>query len=442
MAPEPVITETTRTNYAHGWARFEHWCADNGHDPLSTDGATVAEWVYDMNNTPSARTGRPLAVGTIKLTAAAVTDYYRHRHPRGEQDDPTKTDEVRRALQHVTRVNARAGRTVRKAPPLTEALVEPLLRISVQQRSGETIDKAHRRHLELEATVRVMFDSALRGDELVNARWSDLSTAPNAKGCRTLHVPVSKTDQNGNGRHGNIRPRTWEALQRWRAVWETIPATAKRTGHISTAASTEALTARFKRLGKVAAARNPELAAAGIADLSAHSCRRGVATELGRRGASEIEISEVGGWKSSRVMREYVDAPNAADNAVAKYLLDDPADPAHSADPEARARADMAANAPKALAYVDRIVNDTIAGLPHIAALSMAVALGADPNHPDVHHARRRILDLWPDTPDCARPGCCGMVTVANPRPGERYCCARCRHIASETRRAARKATP
>ena len=310
---------------------------------------------------------------------------------------------------------------------MTPDMMERVLRASALRRSGEGHYKATLRHLEAAATLRLMFDSALRVDDMVRVGWAHLSTDPASNGHRTLYVPPGKTPHD---RYGNVSPPTWEALQRWRA------ATPDPTGRISTASNAQALGERIRRLGQFA----------GI-PITGHSPRRGVATTLAQAGATEQELRAVGGWKSPQMVSEYVDAPHAAANAVTRlYPTDDDPAPASYTDSWARARADMAANAPAALAYFDKILDNSTALLPYIAGLSMAVALNADRTHPAVHHARYRILELWPtrDLPeDCARPDCPGMVLTLGARPDERWCSDRCRQIArNERRRAARKDQP
>jgi integrase len=55
---------------------------------------------------------------------------------------------------------------------------------------------------------------------------------------------------------------------------------------------------------------------------SAHSLRRGFATELARRGASKPAIQKHGRWKTTSTVVEYVEAGRSFDDSAAKVLYD------------------------------------------------------------------------------------------------------------------------
>ena len=404
---DPIITDRTRRNYEQGWSRYAEWCEATGHDPNDGQGSTVAAWLLAMY-------GEGRKPGTLKLWRVGVGHHYATELL--DSPDPTKAEDVQRALQRITRAAARAGRTTESANAMTRDVLDRVLVVSVLRRACESDEQAVMRHTEAEAVLRLMYDAMLRSDEAVRAEWSDLSAKPHPKsGHYKLKIRHSKTDQNGNGRDVFVSRETHRALQRWRTV------SPDPDGRICTAPSANALAGRMRRLGDVAGVK-----------LSGHSPRRGAATDLANAGASERQLMKAGRWSRSDTVSRYVDESDAATGGMA-MLYDNDDDHDHHDDDDAAKDA--------ALRYMSKVIGDTTALLPHIAGLSMAVALRAPAAAPVVVHARRRLLELWPledPPPDCAREGCPGLVLTANPRPGERWCSDRCQDQARNARRAAK----
>lgn len=400
---DPIITESTRRSYAYAWERYSQWCADAGRDQLDGDPDTVVAFLLAMN-------ADGLKPTTLQQWRYGISHRYATDPLLLGRDDPTKTDAVRACMKRIDRAAARDGRGPRSVNALTLDLLEQVLEVSAVPRSHETAAQAHRRHVEMNATLRLMYDSALRADEMARAEWTHLSPEPAANGHRTLHIPVSKTDQNGNGRYGNVSPTTWAALQRWGGHTDADPV------RICTAPSAHALSGRIQRLGKVAGVK-----------LSGHSPRRGVATDLGRAGKGERAIMAVGGWKSSAMVGRYVDAPNAARNAVCD-LYDGQPEPV--ADD----------NVIQALRGFFDTEARTLNLLRWESALAMARKLGAKRDHPAVVAIHAEIAEQWParlaPPPPCAWPDCPGMILTADAKPGKRWCIV-CRGIVENVHRRA-----
>lgn len=53
---------------------------------------------------------------------------------------------------------------------------------------------------------------------------------------------------------------------------------------------------------------------------SRHAPRRGMASELVRRGASTTAIQQAGGWRSPQMVARYASAVNVEDGAVARFF--------------------------------------------------------------------------------------------------------------------------
>lgn len=406
MQTDTIITDRTRANYVAGWRHFTEWCAANGHDPLDTDGEAVAAWMLAMY----AAGRKP---GTVKLWRVGVAHRYSTDPVLLSRPDPTKTEPVRAAARQITRAAARAGRTVESATAMTPDVLERVLAVSQLRRACESDEQADRRHAETSAVLPMMCDGLLRADETVRARWEDLVTTPHPRsGHFKLRIPRSKTDQNGNGEHAFVSRPTYEALQRWRSHPAADPV------YICTTRNPNALGQRIRRLGEVAGIK-----------LSGHSPRRGGATDLANNGATERQLKARGRWRRSDTVTRYVDEADAAgEDPRYDNGHDEPdTDPAAAGWrwPGVELSHDIDVRYPQA-----------------VARLEMAAALDADRDHPEVSEARTDVLRLWPfEMPpaDCDRPGCCGLVLTANPRPGERWCSIRCQTIARRERRNAQR---
>ena len=402
---------STRRAYAYAWRRYTDWCETEGRDPWDDPkGKTFAGFITAM-------TRAELKASTLRQCRAAIIYRYRTDPALHGRKDPTKTKRAKEAMAEIAELDE--GRRKPQALEMTPDVMDRVLRASALRRSGEGHDAARLRHLEADATLRLMFDCALRVDDMARSEWTDLDARPDDNDNRTLFVRPGKTRHD---RHAPVTPTTWAALQRWRA------ASPDPNGRISTASGPQALGQRIRRLGQFA----------GI-PITGHSARRGRASSAARDGATEYDLMALGGWKSPAMANEYVKPLKA--NKVAARLYPNGDD---HPEPEYDPIADAAANAPEALAYFTKILDNSTVLLPYVAGLSMAVALNASRDDPVVVHARDRLLELWPlpDPPrDCNRDDCPGFVLTADPRPDERWCSDRCRQIVrNEARRAARKA--
>ena len=390
---DPDATANTRRAYGNCWNKYLRWCAEAQREPWNDpDGSTFAAFVAAQVRAGAKRS-------TIRLHRAAVSYRYRTDPALYGADDPTRTEAVRVEMGRMAK-RTRAQRQ-KKALPMTPDVLEKVLIVSAQPRRTETPEAAMLRHLEAEATLRLMFDCALRTDDMTRVEWAHIDTDPAANGHRTCYVAPGKT---GHGRHGNVSAPTWAALQRWRA------ATPDRDRYVSTTRSAHSLAQRIARLGQYA-----------DIPISGHSPRRGVLTAAARNGASVFELMAVSGHRSPEMVAEYVDAPDAAANVVTK--LYEPADTSDDGGIDAmvsRVDADLTI-------YTEQWIVLEISEIR--AALDMAVKLGADRDHPAVVAAHDRLAELWPNTQPpqpCARPDCPGLVNWALGSADQRWCSRRC----------------
>ena len=73
-------------------------------------------------------------------------------------------------------------------------------------------------------------------------------------------------------------------------------------------------------LSKSAVRPRPTSGLKSAVNISSHSGRRGLASELVRRGASTTAIQAAGGWRSAEMVLRYAAAVDVEDGAVARHL--------------------------------------------------------------------------------------------------------------------------
>ncbi|MCY4205272.1 MAG: tyrosine-type recombinase/integrase [Bacteroidetes bacterium] len=175
------------------------------------------------------------------------------------------------------------------------------------------------------ALVSTMSDAMLRVSELVAIQWRDLQIERDGSG--RLTIPVSKSDQEGQGAVLYLGPITVTRLQAWRKLQgndgEFVFTSIRRGGSIQK----NPLTRQSVRRLIVAHSKCylPELfASAGSEDgdsrpgASSHSFRIGSAQSLARRGATLPQLQTAGRWKSPSMPAAYCRNEAAGSGAMAR----------------------------------------------------------------------------------------------------------------------------
>ena len=407
--------------YEGCWRRLEAWAAEQGIDPWQdlTDRRFVT-FIDTMD-----RAG--LAATTISQVRAAVR--YRFRTDPDLHDDgcemrddrdlgcsrlpgcrpcPASTTRTQAKMKAV--LDRDRKRPVAQAKPLTRDLLVDVLVASRFRRSGEAHADVRPRHIEMEATLWLMFSGALRVDDMARIEWRHLDPTIDDNGRRGLHVPEGKTDR---ARETVIEPEAWDALERWQAI---SPATAPKD-RITTASGAVSLHQRIYRLGVVAGE-----------PISGHSLRRGRATQLAEDGATTAEIMAICGWESPHIAHRYIDLYSAKKAAA-------------SVDRRNGHKPKPATTSTGMPVDVDLLLSDALAALSFQAELD---ALPPEHRPSMIEDLRRFIIEQWPlaEKPaDCSRPGCPGIIQVASRRPGEKFCSPACRaNVRNAAKRAKRRA--
>ena len=167
------------------------------------------------------------------------------------------------------------------------------------------------------ALILTGFFGALRRSELVSLRWEQIEFVSDGM---IITLPRSKTDQMGQGDQvavpfGNESLCPVRALIEWRKaskLWDGY--VFRRISKTGTLHKKTLTTDYFNRIIQRLAKEVNLLNAEGY---SAHSLRRGFATESARLGASMPAIQRHGRWKSTKTVIEYIEAGRQfADSAV------------------------------------------------------------------------------------------------------------------------------
>ena len=297
-AAAAALADNTRAAYASQWNRFAAWCERRGvADPLDAAAAQVAAYLAERAESRK--------LSTVQASAAAIAAAAR----AAARADPTKTPLVADTLRGIARQHAAtAAAAPRQAAALDYATALDLMRAAAKpQRRGrgrETPSAAAARGRRDAAIVALAFCAGLRRSEIASLVWGDITPTARAGQLR-VRVRASKT--NASGRREDLRllagpfARAVDAL---RTAEE--PAAAERVVPLSPH--------QVNRRVQVLAA------ALGLEGVSSHSGRRGLASELVRRGASTTAVQAAGGWRSAAMVARYASAVDVEDGAVARLF--------------------------------------------------------------------------------------------------------------------------
>jgi integrase len=297
------ISRATRRAYESDWRHFYGFCRDLELQELPSTPETVCLYL-------SAMADKQAAVSTIirRLTSISAI------HRAAGHDSPTKHDKVFRVMKGIKRSCGRP-------PGQAKAISWHDLNRLIAQCDSLMIG------LRDAALLALGWSSALRRSELVALDVGDLDFVEQGL---VVTLTRSKTDQEGQGYHIGI-PRAKaglcpvETVRRWiqRQAWDDTVSGADtplfcKIGNFGRgrwwSAPAGRLSARMvseivKRYATYAGL-NPEL-------YSAHSLRRGLATEAGARGVPERVISRHTRHRSLAVLRGYIeDGTIWADNPL------------------------------------------------------------------------------------------------------------------------------
>lgn len=332
MSPDTIedirrsYADNTLRGYATDLATFRTWCAQVGRSALPATAETLAEYTKHL-----VRLGR--APRTIERALSAI----RTEHRGSDLDRPDRMW-ADRVLAKYRRDRATSGTTDRQAIAAEAAL----LKAAVNSCDPSTL--AGRRD---RALILCGFAIFARRSELVALDLPDLRYVPQGLAVKIRH---SKTDQQGAGatvpvRHGrpDFSPvammRSWTDALAERgittgALWRPIDRTGRLAGEPSFAGRVPPGCRLNDRAVWTILRRSALRAAQDTHGLSAHSLRRGAATEFRRAGGDLLTIARRGRWKDgSPVLLRYIEEADlfAGDDPMESVFADEVREDGHHA---------------------------------------------------------------------------------------------------------------
>jgi integrase len=307
------LSESTRRAYQSQLNGFAEWCDGRGAQSLPADPETVAAYLTDR--------GPERSASWVTQALAAI----RKAHRIAGADDPTGAEGVKRTVKGVKRKHG--------SPPEPKAaartkhirrMVEAIQRPEPGPDAGAERAAAYLRALRDRAMILLGYAAALRRAELAAVRLGHIDFNPEGL---ELHIPRSKTDQEGSGavvgvNHGTnptLCPVT--ALQTWidaaeigaGPVFRAVPRSAE-------IASDEHASPIAGRTVRNAIARAAEAAELDPESFAGHSLRRGHLTEGAINGAELHRLQTQARHKDPRTTAGYIEDANRMENNTSREL--------------------------------------------------------------------------------------------------------------------------
>lgn len=224
--------------------------------------------------------------------------------------DPTNSPFVRKTLLGIQKTH---GQPPQKSPAMT---IEYLSRIVAVLLADDTLI-AHRNN----ALLQVGFFGAFRRSELALMQWEHIHFS--SEGVEIL-IPRSKGDPKGEGHisaipQGHASLCAVTALKKWKEKSKLESGSIFRAINRHDQMHAQSLTAHGINLiiKKLAVACQLPQAEA----FSAHSLRRGFATETSKSGASFASIMRHGRWRHEKTVLGYIEEGQRFQDNAAKHLI-------------------------------------------------------------------------------------------------------------------------
>ena len=243
-------------------------------------------------------------VSPMSLTVALAA--LRSAHCEGKQPDPTNNPHVRAIAQGYQRIRAAQGKRPKQTRGMSEADFAAI--VAVAKSNGD--DMLAVRDI---AIISMLREGLLRRSECAALHVRDFSCG--ADGSGRLQITRSKTDQEGEGRTLFLGENATSAVVKWldRAPADGDAPLFRRIVHNGRVHSSGLAGSSINRIVR---SRGED---AGIAGLSGHSGRVGMAQSLIAFGASIGEVAIAGRWKSVEHVIYYASRQEASRSAIAKY---------------------------------------------------------------------------------------------------------------------------
>ena len=257
-------------------AIYDAWCTEHCVPALPANPETIAAFVDTV-----AKRRAPATVRRYVASIAAA-------HRAVGANETAGSEPVRLALQRMHEEN---GRRQDQAKGLTWTLRNRLL-----EATGDRLVDARNR-----ALLAFAYDTLLRRAELVAVQVSDIVEESN--GAATVLVRRSKTDPEGRGAQVYLAPGSVELVREWlersgisegrifRSLCRGIVGDGLGAGEVSRI---------FKRM-----ARDADLPADVVEQISGHSTRVGATQDMVAGGIGMAAILQAGRWKTTAMVIRY-----------------------------------------------------------------------------------------------------------------------------------------
>jgi site-specific recombinase XerD len=290
----------THRAYDGDLKRFEDWCRDHGRSSLPCTPQTLAEYTKHLVR-------QEKAPRTIERALSAIrTDHQVHGLERPDRVH------AHRVLVKYRKERGKAGIRDRQAAAATA----PLLR-----RAVDACDPATPAGVRDRALILLGFALFARRSELVALNLEDIDPAD--RGIKVL-IRYSKTDQDAIGevvpvRYGKPEMSPVLMLRAWTdaladrgvtsgALWRPVDMRGRLAGEPKYSGSPPPDGRLNDRAVWTILRRAAQRAGCDLERLSAHSLRRGAATEMYRAGTDPLKIARRGRWKDgSPVLMRYIE---------------------------------------------------------------------------------------------------------------------------------------
>ena len=293
-ALEASCAANTTRAYRSGWAAWQRWAAEHGHQTMPATPVAVAAYLAH-------RAEQGASVATVRMARAAISA----AHRQCGADDPCRHPGVLQVLKGLSRTGKGRGRG--QVQGLDWRAAD--LAAGVAANGGRSLAG-----LRDAALIQVMSDALLRVSEAAALDVADVQRQ--ADGSGTVTVTGSKTDQGGRGHVRYLGAPTMQRLSAWLSGAGIVNGGPLFRQVLKDGATvTGRLGARSIRA--IIAKRAPRPRALPGA-CPGTRFRVGAAQSLAAAGAGLVELQEAGDWQAPTMPAHYARHQFAARGAVAK----------------------------------------------------------------------------------------------------------------------------
>ena len=289
-----VLDNTLLDYVKYSWLPFKRWCKQNDTSTKKATPPTVAAFLCDFADENNPHMAAHAHVALLHI-------YGRVR----PNDNPADNHTVRRTVNGLKREQPRHAQ---QAAPIGDEELNRIIGTAHLRKGNERHSQIRLRAAVDIALICTMYDALLRGKEASQIKWDDVKPAPDGHGGSIVTIPHSKTDQLHEGVTLYLTKYTTDAIWHMQAVRHEMG--------IGDSEDT-----RIFRLGpnRIYERIREACQQAGlIGRYTMHSPRVGGAQDLALDNVSEVQIMNIGRWKSSASSARYTSKARASQNAVAQ----------------------------------------------------------------------------------------------------------------------------